>query len=86
MVKSMKRCLHKSIRRRKFDLDELHMLIIEVEAIVNSRSLSHISTEDAEEPVTPSHLIYGRRLLNLPDGHYHEDLEDDFLEHSVLIK
>ena len=86
MVKSVKRCLRKSIGRRKLGLDELHTLITEVEAIVNSRPLSHISTEDAEEPVTPSHLICGRRLLSLPDGPYHEDLEDDFLEHSVLTK
>ena len=86
IVKSVKRCLRKSIGRRKLDLDELHTLIIEVEAIVNSRPLSHILTEDAEEPVTPSHLIHGRRMLSLPDGPYHEDLEDDFLEHSALTK
>ena len=48
--------------------------------------LSHISTVDGEKPVTPSHLICGRRLLSLPDGPYHKDLEDDFLEHSVLTK
>ena len=86
MVKSVKRCLRNSIRRRKLDLDELHTLMIEVEAIVNSTPLSHLSTEDAEEPVTPSHLISGHRLLSLPDGPYHKDLEDDFLEHSVLTK
>ena len=55
-----------------------------VESTVNSRPLSHVSTEDAEEPVTPSYLIRGGRLLSLPDEPYHEDLEDDFLEHSVL--
>ena len=55
-----------------------------VEAIVNSRPLSHILTEDVEEPVTPSHLICGGQLLSLPYRPHYEDLEEDFLEHSVL--
>eukprot|EP00731_Ephydatia_muelleri_P024188 Em0016g459a len=38
-----------------------------IEAILNSRPISYISTEDIEEPLTPSHLIIGRRICNLPD-------------------
>ena len=29
---------------------------------------TYISSEDHDEPVTPSHLIVGRRLLSLPDN------------------
>lgn len=47
--------------------DELVTAITEIESIINSRSLSYISAEDIEEPLTPSHLIIGRRILNLPD-------------------
>ena len=86
MVKSLWRCLRKTNRRRKLDINELHTFIIEVEAIVNSRLLFHISTDDAEEPVTPLHLICGCRLLSHSNRPYHEEPEDDFLKHSVLTK
>ena len=42
--------------------------LTEVEAIVNSRPLSYLSSEDVEEPLTPSHLLTGHRVLSLPDG------------------
>ena len=47
--------------------------------VVNSRPLSYVSIEDAEEPLTPSHLLIGRRVLSLPDSTLyhgaHEDVE-----------
>ena len=33
------------------------------------------STEDDEEPITPSHLMTGRQLMSLPDGPYNHDNE-----------
>lgn len=87
MVKSVKRCLRKTIGREKLTLDELNTAVIEVEAIVNSRPLTYVSTEDVEEPVTPSHLIAGRRLMSLPDGPYNRDIDDDaIIEHATLTK
>ena len=66
MVKSAKRCLKKVIGKQLL-YDELLTLVIEVEAVLNSRPLSYISTEDLEEPLTPSHLMTGHRILSLPD-------------------
>ena len=64
MIKSVKHCLRKTIRRGKFAMDELMTATTEVEAIVNSRPLSYLSTEDIEESLTPlSHLITGRCLI-----------------------
>ena len=40
-------------------MDELVTATIEVEMIVYSRPLSYLSTEDIEEPLTPSNLITG---------------------------
>ena len=68
MVKSTKRCLKKMIDQAKLSLDELHTAVVEVESIINSRPLSYISSSDLEEPLTPSHLMVGRRILNLPDN------------------
>ena len=77
MVKSTKRCLRKFIGQAKFSLDELHTAVVEVESIINSRTLTYISPCDLDEALTPSHLITGRRVINLPDDLvYCADLED----------
>ena len=67
MVKS-KRCLRKMIGQAKFSYDEMYTAIVEVEAIINSRPLTFLNSSDTEEPLTPSHLLVGRRLLSLPDN------------------
>jgi len=63
MVKSVKSCLRKTIGRASLTHDELMTALTEVEVVVNSRPLSYVSTEDTEEPLTPSHLLIGRRVL-----------------------
>ena len=63
----MKRCLKKIIGKAKLTYDELSTALTEVEAILNSRPLSYVSSEDLQEPLTPSHLLTGRHILSLPD-------------------
>ena len=78
MVQSVKRCLKKTIGRAKLSYDELLTALTEAEAIVNSRPLSYLSSEDLKEPLTPSHLLAGRRVLSLPDGSGTDtDINDD---------
>ena len=67
MIQSMKRCLKKTIGKAKLTYDELSTALTEVEAILNFRPLSYVSSEDLQEPLTPSHLLTGRRILSLPD-------------------
>ena len=67
MIQSVKRCLRKTIGRGRLTMDELVTATTEVEVIVNSRPLSYLSAEDIKEPLTPSHLITGCRLLSLQD-------------------
>ena len=57
-------------------MDEVVIATAEVEMIVNFRPLSYLSTEDIEEPLTPSHLIRGRRLMSMQDGPYNRDIDD----------
>ena len=52
----------------KFSYDDMHTAFVEIEAIINSRPLSYVSSDDTEEPLTPSHLLVGRRILSLPDN------------------
>jgi len=32
------------------------------------RASSHVSSDNTEDPLTPSHLIMGKRVMNLPDS------------------
>ena len=47
--------------------DELLTLVAETEAVLNSRPLTFVSTDDLEELLTLSHLFFGYRVLSLPD-------------------
>ena len=74
MVKSTKRCLRKIVGQARFSFDEMHTALVEIEGIINSRPISYLSSDDVEEPLTPSHLLVGRRILNLPDHlNYHAE-------------
>ncbi|XP_053380742.1 uncharacterized protein LOC128548959 [Mercenaria mercenaria] len=58
---SIKKVLGKSL----VSLEVLQTIVTEVECIVNDRPLTHISTDPTdEEPLTPSHLLYGRRITS----------------------
>ena len=79
LIRSTKRCLRKMIGKARLSYDEMHTAILEVEAILNSRPLSYTTSDDTEEPLTPAHLLIGRRLLSLPDNlSYYEDGDDNF--------
>ena len=80
MVRSTKRCLRKMIGRASFTRDELLIAVVEIKAVTNSRPLSYVSATNVEEPLTPSHLIIGRRLLSLPDylGYVHDPSDNNF--------
>ena len=58
MIKSTKRCLRKTIGQASLTYDELLTVVIEVEAVLNSRPLSYILADDLDEPLTPSHLCW----------------------------
>ena len=85
MVKSTKRCLRKAIGRAKLTYDELLTILTEVEMILNSQPLSYMTSDDVEEPLTPSHLILGRRVINLPTHYEHND-EDFTVSQDVLSR
>ena len=63
LVKSTKRCLKKSLGTARVTYEELLTVIVETEGILNSRLLTYVSDE-MRDPLTPSQLVIGRRLLN----------------------
>ena len=77
LIRSTKLCLRKMIGQARLSYDEMHTAILEVEAILNSRPLSYTTSDDTDEPLTPAHLLIGRRLLTLPDdlSYYEEGMK-----------
>ena len=67
MIGLTKKCLRKIIGRAKFSFDELLTAVTEIEFVLNSRPISYVSSSDLDEPLTPFHLLVGRRLSTLPD-------------------
>ena len=56
---------------------------------MNSRPLSYVSSAHSEEPLMPSHLIMGQRILNSPDylGYFCDPEDEDFeISASQLAK
>ena len=74
MVGSVKRCLRKVLGNARLSFDELLTVLTEVEATLNSRPLTYDYDTPGEEVLTPTHLIYGRRLTSLPES---PEVEDD---------
>ena len=62
-----KNCLRKTLGRSYVTLETLQTIVTEIEALINDRPLTYVSPDiQDEEPLTPSHLLYGRRLTNTP--------------------
>ena len=72
------------IGRAAFTYDELLTLVVKTEAVLNSRPLSYISSDDLKEPLTPSHLLTGYRVLSLPDPP--GDIDPDYQESASSLR
>ena len=68
MVGQVKRYLRKLLGNARLALEELYTVLTEVENTPNSRPLTYDYDEPGVEMLTPSHLIFGRRLSALAEG------------------
>lgn len=77
-----KTSLLKVFGRSKINMDTLHNIVTEIEAMLNDRPLIYILTDPHDlQPLTPFHLLYGRRLTSLP---YTDETDVDTYDHSIL--
>lgn len=69
-----KSTLRKILGRTHATMESLQTIIVEVEGLLNDRPLTHSSPDIGDpEPITPAHLLHGRRITTLP----HVITEDD---------
>ena len=77
MVQVVKRPLRKISRRNNVSYDELLTIINEIEAVVNSRPLCYLYSDDVDQVLTSSHLLTGKRLIStnrlFPEACYEEN-------------
>ena len=62
-----KLALKKTLGRTYATLESLQTIVVEIEALLNDRPLTDVSPDLRDpEPITPAHLLYGKRLTTLP--------------------
>ena len=78
LIALTKTSLRKMVGRTKLSLVQLQTVVAQIEAILNDRPLMRVSTDPKSfEPLTPAHLLYGRRITTLPSNYEtDEELED----------
>ncbi|GFY67220.1 integrase catalytic domain-containing protein [Trichonephila inaurata madagascariensis] len=85
LIRTVKLALRKTMGRTTLFGDELETLLIEIEGVLNSRPLTNIFSEFNEsEPLTPSHMILGRRVNSLPPARLNFD--SNLSNRKILIK
>ena len=74
LVRSIKKPLKKILGRSTLSFDELRTVLVEIEGVVNSRPLTYVydDEESISYPLTPSDLIYGRRITSTPNAAHYE--------------
>jgi len=67
MVGLTKQAIKKSLGRAFVTLQQLETIVIEIEAMLNDRPLTYVSTDLSDpEPLNPSNLLFGRRIRQVP--------------------
>ena len=67
LVGLTKMAIKKVLGRRHVSLLTLETIVVEIEAILNDCPLTYVSSELMDpDPLTPSHLLHGRRITCLP--------------------
>ena len=74
MVQSVKSSLRKAIGSASLSFEEIRTLLVEVKSVINARPLTYIhdDSDGVNYAIMPSHLMYGRKIVNLPNSSQYE--------------
>lgn len=84
LIRSVKSCLKKTIRNAKLSYDELYTVLLEIELILNNRPLTYMYDEPNNGPLTPNHLLFGRKLNIYAENEL--DREIEIKERSLIVR
>ena len=88
LVRSIKSPIKKVIGRSTVSYDEMCTLLTEVEAVINARPLTYVyeDEESVSYPLTPSDLIYGRRIIALNPNSQHYEITSTYNSLTKRLK
>ena len=66
LIKLVKRTLKKILGQALLTYEELLTVVTDVEGTVNCRPITYLYLDERVGPLTPSHLITGKRIISLP--------------------
>ncbi|XP_064087332.1 uncharacterized protein LOC135201985 [Macrobrachium nipponense] len=83
LVGVLKGCLSKALYHKHVSFEELRTILVEFQAVINSRPLTYLSSDRDCEALTPSMLLYGRNVCISPLNNLATD-DPDFMSSSDL--
>ncbi|XP_066958892.1 uncharacterized protein [Macrobrachium rosenbergii] len=84
LVGVLKGCLSKALYHKRVSFEELRTLLVEFQAVINSRPLTYLSSDRDCEALTPSMLLYGRNVCISPPLNNSATDDPDFMSSSDL--
>ncbi|XP_018406467.1 PREDICTED: uncharacterized protein LOC108782651 [Cyphomyrmex costatus] len=85
-IKSTKHHLKRVIGNALLTYEEFYSVLVQIEAILNSRPLSPLSTHPLDlQPLTPAHFIIGRTMTTVPCPNL-TDINENRLSHYQRIQ
>ena len=73
-----KQATRKTLGRTFISLQQLQTVVVEIESMLNDRPLTYTNSDlQDSQPLTPSHLLCGRKLQQVPHPLYDQEELDD---------
>lgn len=83
-VKNVKSHLKRILGNANLVYHDFLTILVQIEAVVNSRPLCPLSTDPDIVPLTPGHFLIGRSLTSLPEADYKEIPENRLKRYQRL--
>lgn len=86
-VKCVKYHLHRVLNESNLTYEEMNTLLIQIEAVLNSRPLCQQSDDPVDyRALSPGHFLIGRELTAIPEPLYHEVRDNALTKYLIIQK